>query len=43
MPKRGVHPRELDPATWPFPAGPWVMWLFWLMVASLAMAYWLFG
>jgi hypothetical protein len=26
-----------------YPAGPWVMLLFWLVVVALAMAYWLFA
>jgi hypothetical protein len=41
--RRNDRRRELDPATWPFPAGAWVFLLFWMMVATLAVAYWIFG
>jgi hypothetical protein len=41
--RRNDRNRELDPATWPFPAGAWVFLLFWMMVATLAVAYWIFG
>jgi hypothetical protein len=43
MPKGAVRNREPDPGTWPLPAGPWVMLLFWLAVVALTMTYWLFA
>jgi len=42
MAKRGHRGRELDVATWPFPAGAWVIALFWLVVVVLAVLTWVF-
>jgi hypothetical protein len=36
-------PEQLDPAAWPFPAGAWMLLLFWSVVVALAVAYWIFG
>jgi hypothetical protein len=43
MARRHDRSREFDPATWPFPAGAWVLLLFWLAVVTLAVGYWIFG
>jgi hypothetical protein len=43
MANRDNRGSNFDPATWPFPAGAWVMMLFWLVVVALAVASWLFG
>jgi len=41
--KRDKRSGDLNPATWPFPAGAWVILLFWLLVVALTVADWLFA
>ena len=42
MVRRGDLRHELDPTAWPFPAGAWVILLFWLVAVTLTVAYWIF-
>jgi len=43
MVERDNSGKDLDPGTWPFPTGPWVVALFWLLVVALAVTAWVFA
>jgi hypothetical protein len=42
MAESSDHGRKLDPPTWPFLAGAWIIALFWLVVVVLAVLTWVF-